>query len=287
MRASLITAMLFLVAVNPFPQELPSFSEVTNPQSSDDIEPNLEGQEMAIITDNGVASTDEHTETNDGSDQVDQLNQSPVKYTLPPDDQNSADSSHPIETPNEKNPLEASSKINIDSPPISGAPSALGGQGQKEGWIIEPGNGKNGETHPEIDPKTIQDRLSPPPTCLDWVIGCCDSWWLGEWKLGCSSCIFPDLHYDSILAKYSANVFFTDELNQGLRKCKVKDYIYCCKGIVVSSSCLEIKRQSILTCRYKSLLGYRCQLAYDGWGNPRRPRAQQHFSLPKPPTIFN
>ena len=167
------------------PQDIPSFSQV----SKYDIGFGLEGQEVATSNNLPAAGTDENGEKTDRLDQVDQLNQSPSKYTLPPENLNSADGSQPKGTSVEQNLLGADNTINKDGSPVSSTPSPLDDQGQKEAWIIEPGNGQDAETH-QNDLSPTKDRLFPPPTCLNWVIGCCDSYWLGEWKLGCSTCIF-------------------------------------------------------------------------------------------------
>lgn len=189
MRVFIITTLLFLVAVNSMPQDIPSISQVSKSQTSNDIGFGPEGQEVATSNNLPAAGTDENSEKTDRLGQVDQLNQSPSKYTLPPENLNSADGSQTKDTFVEQNLLEADNAINRDGSPVPNALSPMDDQGQKESWIIEPGNGKDAETH-QNDLSPTKDRLFPLPTCLDWVIGCCDSYWLGEWKLGCSTCIF-------------------------------------------------------------------------------------------------
>ena len=189
MRATILTLLLLLVAVNSFPQDLTSSIQNPSSEGLSVIEFDKKAQETTPNDDQEMSSTVDPDNLSNGSNQVNQVNsRTTLNYDIP-SGVHSSDLINSIDTSFTQKPPGGDETTIAENSPALGVSSTAQKNGQKDAWMIEFGNGVDPETH-EGNFSGTQDRLYPPPRCLSWAVLCCDGWWLGEWKLGCSTCTF-------------------------------------------------------------------------------------------------
>lgn len=181
MRASVLNAMLFLVVAQPFPQisqENPSVSEDSNSLNLDEMGIDKADQDMTTDINQQLVGMSDLYRQPLAVDQADHTSSEYISLSenLGPDG--------PLAKQNLPGPGSATAAGSLLP---SGIPTNPKDQREQQTWIIEPGNGRDPETHPEIN-RSNSNRLYPPPKCLTLTALCCDGFWVGEWKLGCSTC---------------------------------------------------------------------------------------------------
>lgn len=187
MRATILTLLLLLVAVNPFPQDFTSSIQNSSLEGLNVMEFDKKAQESTPDADQEISSTADPDNLSNGSNQVNQVNsRTPLNYDIP-SGVYSSDLINSIDTSITQKPPGRDETMITENSPALGVSSTAKKNGQKDAWMIEFGNGVDPETY-EGNFSGTQDRLHPPPRCLSWAVLCCDGWWLGEWKLGCSTC---------------------------------------------------------------------------------------------------